>query len=1346
MAKKKYKSYLPKIGGTAAIAMAMAVAISAQAYAEDGEGGSAPSSSSTSSSESSGGGSFSGSSSGGGSSSEGSSGGGSSSEGGSGGGSSSESSSSGGSDSGSSSSSSSSSEGSSRSGEASGPSVASESKREAGGSETDSANKETAESNAQTVTDNNNTANENNKVESSNNAVAESNDKVVDTNLSNGYTGDVDTSDGSDNTTVGSDNANVDTTVPPGAGTPVGDADTTPALPDLPKLPDAPEFTGTEDMTDEEYNSAVDDYNNAVEGSEGDPAVEGDETDGYNDAVNDYNDAVNDYNDAANDYNQSIAPGFTGTAPDPNANPDTNGDGVVDESDKSYNDAVNDYNTAVDGYNKDLQDQYEQDLEDFDKKKEDHEDAVDQYDTWVQNNQAYQDYVSAKQTYDNLTAALKEYNDAVKAFNDLNTATCEKDAYDAAVQAVKNAQAKCEGLGYKDVENAQKEQGNLLADYDAKKAAYEKAYAEFVKEKQEIINKNNAAQNQYNNDKTAHEAEQDTLAGIVAADQAEYDALKAKYDAANTAYGAYQEALKAYEAALKQYNENPGYTEGTEAEYNQLIEDYAAAKSACAAIQDELTIYRNAIAEYEKALDGTTNDDQAVKEKYQAALNDAKSKLDAAQKALEALEETYDFDGNNADLDAGEEIDAAYTRYLELKAEVQRYLDSVENYEKELEIWEEVEDYNGDVEDYNDAVAGWNEDLEDAKEVGADVKDSIDNVGDNNAGVVVKDANGEDITDQILDTLARQDTLLAKVNEQDNIMKALATAAQQNGLGSQEYAAYLKAVEDYNDAVEAYNEGIENYNDAVAKYNAAVDTYNNTVRTESSTGSATGSTTVDWGDIRIENHKFDHIDVKYQAASSKDLVDGKLTDTLTKYTVTGVYRDEASSKNQDGTPSTDYDLSFDNDGPGTEYGTGYQELDRDNTNHEFGSNHGGSGWGNGWWGNGWWGNPGDSDSSETSDYTTPSLDPATGTVSFYVTLEDDNGKTYGLTVNLDATSVYAQGSYYKPVDDTEANLLAQYFGGKQNMIDTDGDGNKDSYDISDKSVFVISTMTCDGMTSFNSPWGLDLVLNLQTMVNEFKNDAADKISYLNYEEKAPAFAELPDDPSENPPTDLNGVPLPGKPVLPSGNVGGLVNNLPDRPDDYTRVPFDPNGEGPDLEDVPEWDREHPGDFNLKPVDPPKAPDKVEDPGDAPEDPGEFTEEAPEAPDYLVKLMERADTLDTLDKKIIKDNGGNGGSGNGGNGGNGGGHSGGGSTVIPDEDVPQVDLPDEDVPLANAPVVEVEDVEFIMDEDVPLVEWVLDAEDVTGIPQTGDSNNMMGFGSVALVALAGMFGLRKKKGN
>ena len=42
--------------------------------------------------------------------------------------------------------------------------------------------------------------------------------------------------------------------------------------------------------------------------------------------------------------------------------------------------------------------------------------------------------------------------------------------------------------------------------------------------------------------------------------------------------------------------------------------------------------------------------------------------------------------------------------------------------------------------------------------------------------------------------------------------------------------------------------------------------------------------------------------------------------------------------------------------------------------------------------------------------------------------------------------------------------------------------------------------------------------------------------------------------------------------------------------------------------------------------------------------------------------------------------------------------------------------------------------------------VLDAEDVTGIPQTGDSNNMMGFGSVALVALAGMFGLRKKKGN
>ena len=94
-------------------------------------------------------------------------------------------------------------------------------------------------------------------------------------------------------------------------------------------------------------------------------------------------------------------------------------------------------------------------------------------------------------------------------------------------------------------------------------------------------------------------------------------------------------------------------------------------------------------------------------------------------------------------------------------------------------------------------------------------------------------------------------------------------------------------------------------------------------------------------------------------------------------------------------------------------------------------------------------------------------------------------------------------------------------------------------------------------------------------------------------------------------------------------------------------------------------------------------------------------------------------------------------------------AGGGSTTeTPEKPAPQtpaIDIEEEDVPLADAPVVEVEDVEFIMDEDVPLVEWVLDAEDEL-IAVTGDSNHMAaGFGGM-FAALAGMFMLRRKKEN
>ena len=83
------------------------------------------------------------------------------------------------------------------------------------------------------------------------------------------------------------------------------------------------------------------------------------------------------------------------------------------------------------------------------------------------------------------------------------------------------------------------------------------------------------------------------------------------------------------------------------------------------------------------------------------------------------------------------------------------------------------------------------------------------------------------------------------------------------------------------------------------------------------------------------------------------------------------------------------------------------------------------------------------------------------------------------------------------------------------------------------------------------------------------------------------------------------------------------------------------------------------------------------------------------------------------------------------------------TDIPEDDVPLSDTPgadeeameigDEEVPLAAAPLV-------AGAEEDPMV--LGDEEEL--IAATGDDNHVMGFGAMALAALAGMFGLRKKE--
>ena len=416
-------------------------------------------------------------------------------------------------------------------------------------------------------------------------------------------------------------------------------------------------------------------------------------------------------------------------------------------------------------------------------------------------------------------------------------------------------------------------------------------------------------------------------------------------------------------------------------------------------------------------------------------------------------------------------------------AEKNAYDEAVATEEK---IYVEVTDYNNGILEDNEDINGLNDALE--NDLHADLVGSIEEVGKINENVTVDDS--------ILETLNGYSGLADQLKALEEAAAALeAHAGKDAALGSEEYAAYLAEVEAYNEAVTKFNADAEAYNAAVEAYNAAVDTYNQEKMenpdSDSSTSAGTqqGSADIDWGNVGF-NGNFDniredhltHIDVKYNAAASKDVTvqtdaDGNETttysDSVNQYTVTGVFTDKATADEESGKRNPSYGLSYSNDDWQT---TETQALKKDGSYDEFGN----TSW----------------------NHTGENLDPVTGQVSFYVTLTDKNGN-HGITVNMDAGSVYAEGSYYRAEDD---DFLKNYVGKDGKKLETVIIDGVEYYDVSGESVFLISALTCDGMTKSGrgdniklTAHGLDLILNLQTMIEIHQSENAQKISYLTYE-------------------------------------------------------------------------------------------------------------------------------------------------------------------------------------------------------------------------------------------------------
>ena len=872
-----------------------------------------------------------------------------------------------------------------------------------------------------------------------------------------------------------------------------------------------------------------------------------------------------------------------------------------------YNQNVDDYNGQADQYDQNAQEKYEEDLKNFEDAKTEHENAESQYEEdlkqYEENSKAYQDYLDAKADYEQKLAQYEE---------DLAKYRQDQAQYD------ENSQA------YQDYLKAQEE-------YELAKKTYEDELAQYNQEKEQH-DKDSAAYDQYLEDMEQFEEEQ-----------------------------------KTYEEELDQYEQDKEQHEKDSAAYEQYLKDLAKYESDKAAYDIAQTEYEQKLAQYEQDSIKYQNYVDA-KADYDAAYLEYQNKMTEYNE----LKDQYDIDSDKYQeyLDAVKIYEEAKTAYDKV----------VEDFHTEDAIFDAVTDYNEIIENKNDNIASKNDALENG--LHAEAVTDLSQVGDLNQAV------NEIVGKDVLDVLGSYDDL---VKQQDDLKKAAAAleahSGKDNSLGSAEYADYLAAVEAYNELVTQFNVDAEAYNAAVEAYNKEVNTYNENKSADvsNSTGSGTeqGTADIDWGNVNFDTYgdHLTHMDVKYNAAASKEVTvetdaNGKETtsysDSVTQYTVTGVYKDketadqdaankaeaeeEDKDENQNGHHTGLYPGFYpgfypggNNDDPDNLYGLSYsndnwktskdQELKKDATYDEFGN----TSW----------------------NHTGESLDPVTGQVRFYVTLNDSEGKTHGITVNIDANSVYAEGSFYRA--DPDNDYLQHYVGKNNKKLKTVEIDNVEYYDISGESVFLISALTCDGMVKNggknNQPvtltaHGLDLILNMQTMIEIHQADNANTINYIGYELGKTAQADAPTNPGAFDEEKPDHMDEPAAPQLPEFNeiepdpvdeptepTAPTAPTLPDEvadPGDAPTVPTAPTapdavenpGDAPIAPTAPTAPDvvENPGDAPVAPT-APIAPDAVENPGDAPVGPGNFDQTQPEAPEATGRL-EYVEKLDKLDNKIV----------------------------------------------------------------------------------------------------------------
>ena len=671
----------------------------------------------------------------------------------------------------------------------------------------------------------------------------------------------------------------------------------------------------------------------------------------------------------------------------------------------------------------------------------------------------------------------------------------------------------------------------------------------------------------------------------------------------------YNEAAGAYNDKVDDYNEAAG-------EYNEKVEDYnEAVDEVNKNLQDQ---YKEDLEQWEE--------EKADREQEQADFDareaEHKAKVEAYEKLVEDYKELYKQwetdhklweerkDAHEAQHGTKEEYDQLMKEYTDWQEECKRltteYENKVKEYEKYLaekaaydaylkdketfeqkedrkDIYDEVVEYNGQVESDNAAIEEANKNLG----LGLNAGGTLEEIAESNADLDAKLAESEE-GQKLLETLSKEnrDKLAAGAAALATEAAALDEEANKDyQLGTEAYATYLQRVKDFNEAVKNYNKALKEYNDAVTEYNKQVDTFNAAnvpQQGEANTGNGTQQEEgkeIDWGNVVFGEYDgiLTHMDVKYNAAASKSVDEnGEYSENVTQYTVTGVYAKQGDKK---------YGLAYSNDGWKT---STEQTLSKDASNDEFGNT--------------------------LNNHLGEELDPVNGEIRFFVTLTDSNGKTHEIEVTLDSESVYAEGSFYKPEKDfwgNESDFLDRYVGAGGKKLEKVLIDGEYYYDISGESVYLISALTCDGMseetkkvgtgkyatyekTGNLTAHGLDLILNMQTIIEIYQAENTQKLIYnQGYLMGKTATATDPGDPGK----------------------------APDKVNPPTKVV-----EEPEL-NLPGFGKDIPGKFNPFTEEEPDAPDPV-DPSLKP-DP--FTEVRPEDYSKEKPVLVQLSTLDTIEE-------------------------------------------------------------------------------------------------------------------